>query len=183
MNFTFNARKATQVAALFITKEGGSLNIMKLVKLVYLLDRLSISKRGIPVLGGDYFSMKNGPVSSESLDLINSGELYGQPTDWSNFISSRQVHTVGLLADPGTDRLSESEMEFVNTIYAEHGRRDQFQLRDWCHENCAEWHPITQGRKEISVQNILDVAGWDQNEISFFIREAQVGAELDAMLA
>ena len=183
MNFPFNARKATQVAAQFIQKEGDSINIMKLVKLFYLLDRLSLFKRGIPVLGGDYFSMKNGPVSSETLDLINSGELDNQPTDWSKFISSRTLHTVALAMFPGTDRLSESEVEMINTVYAEHGRKDQFQIRDWCHENCAEWHPVTQGRKEISVQNILEVTGWDPVEIGITIRNEQECMELDAMLA
>ena len=48
---------------------------MKLVKLVYLLDRLSIEKRNIPVVGGDYLSMRNGPATSEVLDLINAGKL------------------------------------------------------------------------------------------------------------
>ena len=57
MNFPFDARKATQVAAAFVTREGGELNVMKLIKLIYLLDRLSLIRRGVPVLGGDYFSM------------------------------------------------------------------------------------------------------------------------------
>ncbi len=37
---------------------------MKLVMLGYLLDRLSLDRRGIPVVGGDYLSMQNDPVTS-----------------------------------------------------------------------------------------------------------------------
>lgn len=52
VNFRFDITKATEVACQFLKREGGSINIMKLVKLVYLLDRLSVAKRGIPVVGG-----------------------------------------------------------------------------------------------------------------------------------
>ena len=65
MNFRFNISKATEAACLLLERAGGHLNIMKLVKLMYLLDRLSIDRRGMPVAGGDYLSMRNGPVTSE----------------------------------------------------------------------------------------------------------------------
>jgi hypothetical protein len=38
-SFPFDPRKATEVAAHFIDLSAGTINIMKLVKLVYLLDR------------------------------------------------------------------------------------------------------------------------------------------------
>ncbi|MSU62857.1 MAG: DUF4065 domain-containing protein, partial [Pedosphaera sp.] len=70
MNFSFNIRKATEVATQFLQRGGGTINTMKLVKLIYLLDRLSLDRRGIPVVGGDYLSMRNGPVVSEVLAAI-----------------------------------------------------------------------------------------------------------------
>jgi len=54
MNFRFHIGKATEAACLFLDRGGGRMNIMKLVKLLYLLDRLSLDRRGIPVVGGDY---------------------------------------------------------------------------------------------------------------------------------
>ena len=98
MNFTFNAAKATDTASRLIEKEGQTINILKLVKLVYLLDRLSIQRRGVPVVGGAYVSMRNGPVTSELLDLINAGSLWGSPTgDWEKLISDRQNQEVSLI--------------------------------------------------------------------------------------
>ena len=78
MNFRFQTGKATEAACLFLQKGSGRMNIMKLVKLIYLLDRLSLEKRGIPVVAGTYFSLPNGPITSEFLDLINSGCLSGE---------------------------------------------------------------------------------------------------------
>jgi hypothetical protein len=82
VSFPFDADKATEVAAQFLQFEKGSINVMRLAKLIYLLDRESIRQRGVPVVGGVDLSMKNGPVTSEILDLINSGELWHRETNW-----------------------------------------------------------------------------------------------------
>ena len=93
VNFRFDITKATEVACLFLQKAGGRMNIMKLVKLIYLLDRLSLDRRSIPVVGGDYLSMRNGPVTSEVLDIINAGRLFGEKdTRWEQCISDRRNH-------------------------------------------------------------------------------------------
>ena len=113
MTFKFNTRKATEAASLFIKKEGGTLNVMKLVKLIYLLDRLSIASRGIPVVGGVYFSMKNGPVTSELLDIINAGKLADDSdTSWERYISDRKGHEVTLQQEPPIEFLAEAEMQY-----------------------------------------------------------------------
>lgn len=182
MNFHFDARKATQVAAAFIRREGGESNIMKLVKLIYLLDRLSLVRRGVPVLGGDYFSMKNGPVTSEALDLVNSGSLEGFTTDWTDYISDRADHKVALHANPGSDRLSESELVMIGEIYTGHGQRSPFELVAWCHRNCPEWRPVTQGRHEIRVEDILEAGGRSPGYIERIVAEATELRELDALL-
>ncbi len=183
MNFRFDARKATQVAAALIQREGGELNIMKLVKLLYLLDRLSLARRGIPVLGGDYFSLKNGPVTSEALDLINAGTLHGFATDWADFISDRADHGIALKANPGTDRLAESELAMIAELYTEHGRKTPFELVEWCHRNCPEWRPVTQGRHEIRVEDILEAVGKPRSYIERIVMEEAELRQLDALLA
>ena len=87
-SFRFDITKATEVAGQFLRREGGAINMMKLAKLVYLLDRISVARRGVPVVGGAYFSLRNGPITSEFLDLINSGRLWGlQDCRWEEFIS------------------------------------------------------------------------------------------------
>jgi uncharacterized phage-associated protein len=183
MNFRFDARKATQVAALFIQREGGEVNVMKLVKLLYLLDRLSLVRRGLPVLGGDYFSMKNGPVTSEVLDLINAGQLEGFTTDWAEFISDCAEHKLALRAAPDTERLSESELQLIGEVFTEHGRKTTFELVEWCHRHCPEWRPVTRGRHEIRVEDILEAGGRSQDYIERVVAEATESERLDALLA
>ncbi len=159
MNFSFDPSKATQVAAEFLRLEGGETDVLKLVKLAYLLDRASLIRRGIPVLGGDYYSMKNGPVTSEMLDLINAGWLRGSSTDWQEFIADRSQNRIALQKSCGTGRLSESELLLIREVSTTHEKRSGPELADWCHENCPEWHPLTRGRHEIEVESILEAGG------------------------
>lgn len=173
MTFRFNIRKATEAASLFIKMEGGKLNVMKLVKLVYLLDRLSIARRGIPVVGGIYYSMRNGPVTSELLDVINAGKLADDAdSSWEQFISDRERHEVGLQKDPPIDFISESEIKLIQDTYKEHGAKDQWQIRDWCHQNCGEWTPLEAGRERIMVEEIAVNVGKSEAEVKRITEEA-----------
>lgn len=160
VNFRFDTAKATEVACLFLEKAGGRLNIMKLVKLVYLLDRLSLDRRGIPVVGGDYLSMRNGPVTSELLDIINAGKLFGEPdTRWEQSISDRRNHDVQLEQMPPREQVSDAEVALANQIWGEHGTKDQWQLVEWCHTHCPEWTPVTRGCAPIAVERIAIALG------------------------
>ena len=173
MNFPFDAIKVTEVACLFIRREGGSMNVMKLVKLVYLLDRLSIARRGIPVVGGTYFALPNGPITSELLDVVNAGSLGGGTgCRWDEFISDRHGHLVELRAEATTDDLAPSELDLIDEVYAEHGGKDQWGLRDWTHLHCAEWTPLEQGRELITVESIAQHVGKGDEDIRYIKEDA-----------
>ena len=178
VNFRFDITKATEVACQLLKREGGSINSMKLVKLVYLLDRLSMAKRGIPVVGGAYFSLPNGPITSELLDLINSGGLWGaKECHWDEFISDRQDHEVALIQEAPRDHLSDSEMALIDAVYQEHGRKNQWELRDWCHEHCGEWSPLQEGRERIDLESVAVNVGKGDDEVRR-IREDAVETNL-----
>lgn len=174
MNFSFDIAKATEAAGQFIKQEGGEINIMKLVKLIYLLDRLSMQRRGIPVVGGVYFSMPNGPVTSEILNLINEGYLWEFPDcRWDNFISDREDHKVELIKDPGSLNLSKSEIDMIQEIYKQHGEKSEKQIVEWCHENCREWSPLQSGRKCIDVESLAVNLGKTKEEAELIKEEAR----------
>lgn len=184
MNFRFQLGKATEAACLFLDRAGSELNIMKLVKLMYLLDRLSLDQRGIPVIGGDYLSMRNGPVTSEVLDLVNAGRLDGETDDqWQNCISDRTDHKVRLEHLPAREHLSDSEAALLDAIWGEHGAKDHWQLVDWCHANCAEWTPLTRGCAPISVEQIGFALGKPPEQIQKLRREAVELNQLDEIFA
>jgi uncharacterized phage-associated protein len=179
MNFRFQIGKATEAACEFLQRAGGRINVMKLVKLVYLLDRLSLDRRGIPVVGGDYLSMRNGPVTSELLDLINCGRLFGDAdTRWEESVSDRRDHDLQLERIPAQEYLSDAEHKLLDEIWAEHGGKDQWQLVEWCHRHCGEWTPFSRGCAPIAVERIGQALGKPPEIVRKLAREA---AELNLL--
>jgi len=184
MNFRFNLPKATEVACEFLERAGGQIHTMKLVKLVYLLDRLSVDRRGIPVVGGDYLSMRNGPVTSELLDLINAGRLNGESDHrWERSISDRINHEVKLESKPPREHVSMAELELLDAVWAEHGDRDQWQLVDWCHTHCGEWTPMARGCAPIAVERMGQALGKPPEAVARLAREAAELNQLDEIFA
>lgn len=160
------------------------MNVMKLVKLMYLLDRLSLDRRGLPVAGGDYLSMRNGPVTSEVLDLINAGKLSGETdTRWEQCISDRAKHEVTLQRMPQREQVSDAEVKLLDEIWQEHGGKDQWELRDWCHAHCKEWQPVTGGRAPITVEGMAKALGKAPAQIHRLRQEAVELNRLDKIFA
>ncbi len=175
VNFRFNIHKATEACLQFISRSDGRINVMRLIKLIYLLDRLSIQRRGVPVVGGVYFSMRNGPVTSELLDLVNAGELAGETgSRWEELISDRKNHEIAMrrLAKPEREFLSDFEIALIDEIFAEHGDKDQWQLRDWCHQRCGEWTPLQDGRERIDIRELAENVGRSKYDADRIAEEA-----------
>jgi hypothetical protein len=164
-SFPFDEEKATEVAGCFLRLAKSRMNIMKLVKLVYLLDREAIRRRGLPVVGGAYFSMRNGPVTSELLDLINAGSLWNTDKIWERFISDRKNHEVALRANPGKEHLSEFELDLIAELFHEFAKADQWDLSRWCHEHCDEWVPLEEGAQPISIVELAKEVGREPDEV------------------
>lgn len=75
MVLRFNERRATEAAAKFLKLRGGRMSYLKLIKLLYLLDREALLRWGRPVTTDRYVSMDNGPVVSRIYDLIRRSPL------------------------------------------------------------------------------------------------------------
>ena len=184
MNFHFNLGKATEAACLLLERAGGQINIMKLVKLLYLLDRLSLDRRGTPVVGGDYLSMRNGPVTSEVLDLINAGRLMGEKDRrWEQCISDRTNHEIRLEQMPSREHLSDAEVILLDEIWVENGDKNQWQLVEWCHAHCTEWMPVTNGCAPIAVEQVGIALGKNAVQVSRLRQEAVELNQLDEIFA
>ena len=53
--------------------------------------------------------MRNGPVTSELMDLINSGRLLGESdTRWGECVSDRRDHDIRLEKMPAREHLSDA---------------------------------------------------------------------------
>lgn len=119
--------------------------LIKLMKLMYLAERLSFKRYGEPLTGDRLVSMDHGPVLSRTYNHIK-GARPSCNGGWDTWISDRDGHQVALrdasmVRSPEQDLtlLSESDMEVLGEIWGEFGHWDKWALVDYTHDHCPEW--------------------------------------------
>ncbi len=159
MSLAFNEQKATQTVAAFLKLGKGRLNVLKLVKLVYLADRLALVTGGRPITFDQFFSLPKGPVVSSTLNLINDEPDPNEPRYWHRFISERMQYEIALRADPGAADLSRFEEQIIEQIYGQYGQLDQWALVKLTHK-LPEWSDPGLSSIPIHIHEILEAEGF-----------------------
>ena len=78
----FSSDKILQEVSYLLSLNGNRMNLLKLMKELYLIDRLSIEERESSVSGDVFFSMKHGPVLSQTLNMC-----YDLPNnEWNEYL-------------------------------------------------------------------------------------------------
>lgn len=71
----YDKEKAIELIKYFTNKNGGQIDKVKLLKLIYLAERYQIRRMGMEITGGKYYAMTFGPVNSEVKDIVESNEV------------------------------------------------------------------------------------------------------------
>ncbi len=179
----FNEAKAAEAAARLIHLAGGSMNYMKLIKLLYLADRKALEEWARPISSDRYVAMKNGPVLSRVLNLIRS-RVVDVPGPWRHLISPPDDYTVSLVTDepPPGGELSKAEERLIDNMFAEHGSADRFDLVDFVHE-CPEWSDPKGGAAPIAYGDVLRAVGKSEDEIDRIESELEELDRADRLFA
>jgi uncharacterized phage-associated protein len=179
MNFPVNDRKTTDAVARLLEKSGGQADYLRVIKLAYLADRDSIIRRGVPIFGGHYYSMRLGPTVGEVMNFVSQRNAPG----WTEHIAPRKGHKLTLTSPPAYESLSQAELDILDGVVEEHASRSTNDLVKWSHKYCAEYEYVFWGRKDIKVESILRAGGKTADTIHRVVKEAEEFAELDAALA
>lgn len=177
----FNERRATEAAARFLKLRGGRMSYLKLIKLLYLLDREALLRWGRPVTTDRYASMDNGPVVSRIYDLIRDEPAPGTDPIWRQYITTQSHYEVALTSDPETDELSPAEESLIEEIFAKYGRLSRWNLVDLSHE-LAEWQDPKGSAIPIEYRDILRAGKKTEGEIAAVESELEALAAAEAML-
>lgn len=162
---SYEPRKAAQLIAYLILKSGGQpLNVLKVVKLVYLVDRESLRNFGFPILDEKRCSMPHGPVNSMTYGHIN-GDYDLEECGWASFLEDREHHNIALarpeISVDDLDELSDADLQCADAVWERFGYMTPWQLRDWTHNprNIPEWEDPNGGSTVIPLQRILHAVG------------------------
>jgi uncharacterized phage-associated protein len=175
----FDAEKVTEAAAFLLNLRGGRMHYIKLLKLLYIVDREALSDWGIPVSHDRYVSMDNGPVLSQTYNLIKDGGRF-----WSDYISAPiGDHEVELITDhlPKPKKMSQAEETLLHRVFEEHGHKYRWDLVDYAHA-FPEWHDPHGSSIPISLEEILQALDESPEEIRAIVSELEQEREIEERL-
>jgi uncharacterized phage-associated protein len=155
------------------------MNYMRLLKLLYLADRESLSETGRPITGGPVTAMERGPVLEEVYLLIR-GQHREMPL-WDSFFQKDRYDLV-LVCDPDVGKLSKYEISKLQEIAKRHEDMDEWDLVQFTHD-LPEWKRNDPGSssKPIPLANILEAVG-RASDVEAVSKEAQSLAMFDRLL-
>lgn len=111
IEFNFNRQKAIE-AILYFTNHKNDLSVMHLLKFLFYSDLYHLNQYGRPILGDLYFAMDNGPVASNSYDMLKNStldyELFRKPHSTINYV--RPLRKANL------DYFSDTDIEIFDNV-------------------------------------------------------------------
>lgn len=147
-NLEFDYKKAVQAVNYFALQNGGRINKMKVIKLIYFADRYHIRKYGRPIINDQYLAMPYGPVGSGVKDVAEMSQFLGEQEKGYSSTYIRPTRNAVESVDECDDTVfSESDLEALDFAWDKFGGYDQFELADIAHEY-PEWKKHEQALKE-----------------------------------
>lgn len=140
INFNYNYKKAVQALNHYALKQGGSINKMKALKLIYLADRYHLRKYGRLITNDTYFVMEYGPVPSAVKDIAERSFILGEIE--SNYSKKyiAQVNKYYYKSREGVEIkvFSQSDIEALDIVWEKYGHYNEFELAELTHKY-PEW--------------------------------------------
>ena len=167
---TFSPQKATQAAAYLVERAKGEINYLKLIKLLYLAERTNLLRFHASITGDQFYSLKFGPVLSETLNLIK-GQSKNQY--WSRYFTALPRHVIKLVKSPGFGELSPAELGVLEETWRQYCNFKEFELVDVTHKMCAEWKNPSGSRLPITHDDILRAGGHSDQQIKNLKRDQE----------
>ncbi len=166
----FDAEKVTEAAALLLILRGGRMHYIKLLKLLYIADRQALCEWGIPVSHDNYVSMDNGPVLSQTYNLVKEGGRV-----WSEYISAPfgdyEIELTGE-QPPKSKKLSRAEEKMLRSVFEQFGHKNRWDLVDYVH-TFPEWRDPHGSCIPIQVEEILQAMNESPEAVKAIVAELE----------
>lgn len=161
----FSSEKILQEISFLLSLNGNKMNLLKLIKELYLIDRKSIEERDSSVSGDTYYSLKHGPILSMTLDMLTDVSN----NNWNDFLQSKPTkyypNIILKKEISDYDRLSVKDKEYIIEISEKFSSYNEFQLEDYTHKNLPEWKDPNGGSEKIKFRDIMRALGRSDEEI------------------
>lgn len=133
-------------ALIYLSDKLGDLSKTKALKLIYILDELSIKKSGIPFFNLKYKVWKFGPVSEEIfIDLSSDTALL---RDYIAKSSDNDSTVIKPLKGFSDDEFSDNDIELMDFVIENFGSKSAKELVQYTHRPNSPWY-VTASRNAV----------------------------------
>ncbi|NDI99330.1 SocA family protein [Flavobacterium sp. LaA7.5] len=108
----------------FANKSNGTIERLKLMKLLWLSDRIHLNKYGRLILKDNYNAMPHGPVPSTAMNYSNHSVADNYKVSGYRIKAEKEFNE---------DYFSKSDLEVMNLVWEKFGGMTPFRLRDLSH--------------------------------------------------
>lgn len=140
VHLPFKYKKAAQALNIFAIENGGVINKMKALKLVFFADRYHLRKYGRPITNDEYYAMPFGPVASGVKDIAEFSDFLGETEQEyaAQFIERPDQYTIRSKAACNEKVFSKSDLEALRYAWEKFGQVEEFALVELTHQY-PEW--------------------------------------------
>jgi uncharacterized phage-associated protein len=178
----FSEIRVTQMAAYLLKKRGGRMAYIKLLKLLYLAERQAMAKWGESISGDLFVSMPQGPVLSQTYDLIKGDTQ----SPWNDLIKGEANYEVSLVHDieaEDLDELCPAELKILDQIFEEFGHIPRFEIVKYTHDHCAEWEDPRGSSYPIEPKSVFRAMGKNEHQVQKLLEKHNEQQQLDLLKA
>lgn len=125
--YQFAYRKAAQAINFFAVQNGGEIEKLHALKLIYFADRYHLRKYGRPITNDQYWAMRLGPVASGVKDLFELDSVSHEERHYAASLLTKggKTYSVQSLAPVDATVFSESDQEALQFAWEHFGRRSR----------------------------------------------------------
>ncbi|MCF0071377.1 SocA family protein [Dyadobacter sp. CY261] len=154
---TYNYKKAVQLISYFAAYNKGTINKMKALKLIWLVNRLHLRRYARTVTGDTHYAMEWGAVPSNTKDMIE-GKTPVQSIENLYFDQYLTLdgHNVKTKQEVNKKVFSETDLEVADEILNNYNELDQFELADYSH-HFPEWKRFQKKIEESGSSYKMDI--------------------------
>src|SRR4030042_1227916 len=176
----YNEEKATQLASLLLKLNGGSMDFLKCIKLLYAIEKEAINRWLRPVIFDELYSLPHGQVVSETLDRAEY-RIRPPRSFWNKYLTTTSNNVIHANEDCGVDRLSRAEIDLAKEIYEKNRTKTPEQLMNEHHNPklTPEWKNPGQSRIKTKYSELLSLLNKTQKQIDEFEADLKELANLE----
>jgi uncharacterized phage-associated protein len=176
--------RGMEAAGYLLQKGGGSMKYIRLVKLLYFSDRLSVGEYEYPITYDNFSALPMGPVVSTTLNLITN---HNKPdykkidsTHWDTVFETRGDF-IGIKEKyPKLRKLSPVDVEILDQIHDENKYLTNWQVVVKS-ETLPEWHDPDGSSFPITIKNLLIAMGHNEEDAERIQSQIMESSKLDSI--